>query len=110
MIEVCNISKNEDAKRYYRGIESVLYDAFNNGKKRCKLYSCNAGIWEFNGILVLVSYVTPIAVFTPEDGALYDCLRVVYGYTATSSQHISKFKKWLAENNYPVIYAVRFTN
>ena len=109
MIEVCNISKNEDAKRYYRGIESVLYDAFNNGKKRCKLYSCNAEILECMGTLVLVSYGTPIAVYT-DDGSLYDCLRVVYGYTATSSQHISKFKKWLAENNYPVIYAVRFTN
>ena len=110
MFEVCNINKNEDAKSYYRGIESILYSAFNNGKKRCNLYSCNAGIWECDGILVLVSYVTPIAVFTPEDGSLYDCLRVVYGYTATSSQHIAKFRKWLAENNYTVKYAVRFTN
>ena len=109
MFEVCNINKNEDAKRYYRGIESILYYAFNNGKKRCKLYSCNAWIWEFQGILVLVSYGTPIAVYT-DDWSLYDCLRVVYGYTATSSQHISKFRKWLAENNYTVKYAVRFTN
>ena len=110
MFEVCNINKNEDNKRYYRGIEGILYYAFNNGKKRCKLYSCNAGIWEFQGILVLVSYVTPIAVFTPEDGTLCDCLRAVYGYTSTSSQHISKFKKWLAENNYSVQHFVRFTN
>ena len=109
MFEVCNINKNEDAKRYYRGIESILYYAFNNGKKRCKLYSCNAEIWECTGILVLVSYGTPIAVYT-DDWSLYDCLRVVYGYTATSSQHISKFKKWLAENNYPVNSVVRFTN
>ena len=69
---------------------------FNKGKKLCKLYSCNAEIWGYMGILVLVSYGTPIAVYT-RDGSLYDCLRVVYGYTATSSQHISKFKKWLAE-------------
>ena len=109
MIEVCNINKNEDAMRYYRGIESILYYAFNNGKKRCRLYSCNAEIWEFEGILVLVSYGTPIAVYMDE-WSLYDCLRVVYGYTATSSQHISKFKKWLAENNHPVNYAVRFIN
>ena len=109
MFEVCNINKDEDVKRYYRGIESLLYSAFNNGKKRCKLYSCNAEIWECSGILILVSYGTPIAVYT-SDGSLYDCLRVVYGYTATSSQHISKFKKWLAENNYNVQYAVRFTN
>ena len=108
MIEVCSISKNDDAYRYYRDIESSLYSVFNNGKRRCKLYSCNAEIREYMGVLVLVSYGTPIAVYT--DGALYDCLRVVYGYTATSAQHISKFGKWLAENNYPVQYSVRFKN
>ena len=109
MFEVCNINNNEYAKRYYMDIESILHYAFNLGKKRCRLYSCNAEIWECMGTLVLVSYGTPIAIYTV-DGSLYDCLRVVYGYTATSSQHISKFKKWLAENDYHVIYAVRFTN
>lgn len=109
MFEVCNINKNEDAKRYYRGIESILYYAFNNCKKRCKLYSCNAEIWEYDGILVLVSYGTPIAVYAYES-KLYDCLRVVYGYTATSSHHIAKFIKWLGENNHPVQYTVRFTD
>lgn len=108
MFEVCSINKNEDSKLYYRDIESISYSVFNKGKKRCKLYSCNAEIWECMGILALVSYGTPIAVYT-DDGSLYDCLRVVYGYTATSSQHISKFKKWLSENGYPVQYAVRFT-
>ena len=109
MLEVCNINKSEDSYRDYREIESILYYAFNKGKKRCKLYSCNAEIWGCIDILVLVSYGTPIAVYT-RDGSLYDCLRVVYGYNATSSQHISKFKKWLAENNYPVIHFVRFKN
>ena len=109
MFEVCNINKSEDSKRDYKEIESLLYLVFYKGKKLCKLYSCNAEIWGYMGILVLVSYGTPIAVYT-RDGSLYDCLRVVYGYTATSSQHISKFKKWLAENNYPVQHFVRFTN
>ena len=109
MFEVCNINKSEDSKRDYKEIESLLYLVFNKGKKLCKLYSCNAEIWGYMGILVLVSYGTPIAVYT-RDGSLYDCLRVVYGYTATSSQHISKFKKWLAENNHPVQHFVRFTN
>ena len=106
MFKVCNINKNEEAKRYYRGVESILYYAFKHGKRLCKLYSCNAEIWEWTGILVLVSYGTPIAVYM-DDWSLYDCLRVVYGYTATSSQHISKFKKWLSENNYNVQYEVR---
>ena len=110
MFKVFNINKNEDFKSFYGSIEHILYPVFTNGKRRCKLYSCNAEIRECNGILVLVSYATPIAVFAPDDGSLYDCLRVVYGYTATSSQHIYKFKKWLAENNYPVQQFVRFTN
>ena len=109
MFEVCNINKSEDSKRDYKEIESLLYLVFNKSKKRCRLYSCNAEIWGYMGILVLVSYGTPIAVYV-RDGSLYDCLRVVYGYTATSSQHISKFKKWLAENNHPVQHFVRFTN
>ena len=109
MFEVCNINKNEDNKHYYRGIEGILHYVFTNGKKRCRLYSCNAEIWEGLGILALVSYGTPIAVYT-DDGSLCDCLRIVYGYTATSSQHICKFRKWLAENNYPVQYDVRFKN
>ena len=108
MFEVFNINKSEDNQRYYSSIESLLYAVFNNGKKRCKLYYCNAEIWECMGILALVSYGTPIAVYSPEHWSLYDCLRVVYGYTATSAQHISKFKKWLAENNYPVQNTVRF--
>lgn len=110
MFELFNINKNEDSKYYYNDVERLLYAVFNNGKKLCNLYSCSAAIWEYNGIFALVSYVTPIAVYTPYDGALYDCLRAVYGYTATSAQHISKFKKWLAENNYLVKHSVRFTN
>ena len=109
MFEVCEINKNVDNQHYYNDIESILYSVFNKGKKLCKLYSCNAEIWECMGILALVSYGTPIALFTADDGSLYDCLRVVYGYTATSSQHISKFKKWLSEKKYNVKYAVRFT-
>ena len=108
MFKLFDINRNEDSKRYYTEIESLLYSVFDKGKKLCKLYSCNAEIWECSGILILVSYGTPIAVFAPEDGSLYDCLRVVYGYTATSAQHISKFEKWLAENNYNVQNAVRF--
>ena len=109
MFKLFEINKNEVAKRYYKEIESFLYSVFNNGKKICKLYYCSAEIWEYDGMFALVSYGTPIAVYMT-DGSLYDCLRVVYGYTATSSQHISKFKKWLSDNNYPVQYAVRFTN
>lgn len=102
------IHKSESNRVFYSNIESILYEVFRNCERLEKLYSCNAEIWEYKGFLALVSYKTPIAVYAPDDATLYDCLRIVYGYTATSTQHISKFSKWLAENNYPVKEFVRF--
>ena len=64
MFKLFDINQNEVSKRYYKEIEGILYDVFTNGKRRCKLYSCNAEIWECMGILALVSYGTPIAVYT----------------------------------------------
>lgn len=102
------IHKSESNRVFYSNIESILYEVFNNCEKRCSLYSCNAEIWEYKGFLALVSYGTPIAVYAPDNATLYDCLRIVYGYTSTSAQHISKFSKWLAMNNHPLDSFVRF--
>ena len=102
------IHKSEANRVFYSNIESILYEVFNNCERIRTLYYCNAEIWEYKGFLALVSYKTPIAVYAPDNATLYDCLRIVYGYTSTSSQHISKFSKWLAENNYPVKEFVRF--
>lgn len=102
------IHKSEANRVFYSNIESILCEVFSNCERIRSLYYCNAEIWEYKGFLVLVSYKTPIAVYVPDNATLYDCLRIVYGYTATSSQHISKFSKWLAENNYNVKEFVRF--
>lgn len=102
------IHKSEANRVFYSNIESILYEVFNNCERIRTLHYCNAEIWEYKGFLALVSYRTPIAVYAPDNATLYDCLRIVFGYTATSSQHISKFSKWLAENNYPVQEFVRF--
>lgn len=40
---------------------------------------------------VLRSYNTVVAAIDVRTDTLYDFLRYVYGYTATSAQHISKF-------------------
>ena len=40
---------------------------------------------------VLCSYCTIVAIIDTQTNTLYDFLRYVYGYTATSAQHISKF-------------------
>ena len=42
---------------------------------------------------VLRSYNTVVAAIDVSNDTLYDFLRYVYGYTATSAQHISKFSK-----------------
>lgn len=102
------IHKSEANRRCYSNIESILYTVFRDCEKRRSLYSCNAEIWECKGFLTLVSYGTPIALYAPDNATLYDCLRIVYGYTATSAQHIAKFSKWLVMNNYAIDSSVRF--
>ena len=42
---------------------------------------------------VLRSYSTIVAIIDIKTDTLYDFLRYVYGYTATSAQHISKFNQ-----------------
>lgn len=86
----------------------LMYDAYNVGQYVGRLYRCSARIISYDRYIVLVSYNTPVAIYDDFTENLYDLLRPVYGYTATSSQHISKFSKWLAENNYPVKEFVRF--
>ena len=56
-----------------------------------RLRTCQAHVEFYNDYIVLVSYSTPVA-FIDDKGNLLDELRLVYGYTATSAQHIAKFK------------------
>lgn len=52
---------------------------------------CSAELIVSDKYIFLRSYRTLIAVYDIGENAVYDCLRYMYGYTATSSQHISKF-------------------
>lgn len=56
-----------------------------------KFRNCSAEIIETESGYYLRSYWTIIAYIDKKTKICYDALRVVYGYTATSSQHISKF-------------------
>ena len=56
-----------------------------------RLRTCKAIVYETENYYILRSYNTVIAVIDKEFDTLYDCLRVVYGYTSTSAQHIAKF-------------------
>lgn len=80
---------NQICKEVYEDAMSEL-----NGVFDCKrLRTCNAVVYETEHYFILQSYRTPIAVIAKSTDSLYDVLRYVYGYTATSAQHISKFEK-----------------
>ena len=59
-----------------------------------QLYHCNAYIYRFYNGVMLESYATCVAWYDFETKNVYDFLRLAYGYTATSSQHIHKFAKY----------------
>ena len=58
-----------------------------------RLNHCSAYILETANYYVLRSYQTDIAIIDKRTGIMYDFLRFVYGYTATSVQHIAKFER-----------------
>ena len=65
-----------------------------------RLRSCSAEVYDLvdsrTGEIryhVLKSYRTIVAFIDVQTDTLYDVLRLVYGYTSTSAQHISKFSK-----------------
>lgn len=59
---------------------------------KCKrLRTCQAMVFEFDGYYILQSYHTFVAAIIKDTGEEFDFLRMVYGYTATSSLHIAKF-------------------
>lgn len=65
-----------------------------------QLRSCSATVFDIvdnatGNVLyhVLRSYKTIVAFIDVQTDTLYDVLRLVYGYTSTSAQHISKFEK-----------------
>ena len=56
-----------------------------------RLRTCQAEVAETDSFYILRSYNTIVACIRKNSGQSYDFLRYVYGYTATSAQHISKF-------------------
>lgn len=74
------------------------YDVFKDEKAdeywnypRKQLRTCSAEVYETKDFIVLRSYNTIVAFYNKHTNEFFDVLRYVYGYTATSAQHISKF-------------------
>ena len=76
-------------------MERALTQLYNlNEKKSVKgkrLRSCTAWVFETEDYYILKSYETYVAVILKSADVMFDALRIVYGYTATSAQHIAKF-------------------
>lgn len=68
--------------------------------------SCSADYGETENYLYLRSYNTIVCFIDKRTSQAYDVLRFVYGYTATSAQHIAKFCNWayagIKHTYYPV--------
>lgn len=74
-------------------IEAVNAEIEEGVKDLGQLRSCSARVGETENYYILKSYRTIIAAIDKRDDTLVDFLRYVYGYTATSAQHINKFGK-----------------
>ena len=59
---------------------------------KVRLNKCRAYVGETENYYLLVSYNTFVAFINKRENVCYDILRLVYGYTNTSAQHIAKFR------------------
>lgn len=84
---------------------SINLEMKSYGMKRIgQLRTCKAAVYETKNWFILRSYRTFVAAIHKDTCIGYDFLRDVYGYTATSAQHISKF---FADYNADKIYTYR---
>lgn len=81
-------------KQVLTALETFNNSGFVASEKRKRLDNCTAWIYENDNYYVLQSYNTIIAFIDKTTNTLYDVLRYVYGYTATSAKHISKFRRY----------------
>lgn len=92
--------ENSNAEIHYDMFHDALYSATTSILNERRLRSCSAKVFDLvddttGEVLyhILLSYRTIVAFIDPTTDTLYDVLRLVYGYTATSAQHISKFNQ-----------------
>ena len=77
---------------------------------RKRLRSCTAYVYETHNYYFLRSYDTIVAFIDKETDICYDVLRLVYCFTATSAQHIAKFKHDYGTGTYGCQRELRYEN
>lgn len=86
-------------------VNSTILEALDEYNKYCdtatrttprRLDYCTAETFKVGSrYTTLRSYNTIVAFYDHETDTLYDVLRYVYGYTATSAKHIAKFRNMM---------------
>lgn len=92
-------------------LDYVISKSETIDKKR--LFTCQAKICipsYDKDLIYLESYGTIVAIYDKNEDAFYDILRTEYGYTAISSQHISKFEKLVKPSKYYRTYTKNGTD
>ena len=92
-----NVQKGINAEVMTR-YDDIWNEYLNYPRSTKRFRNCQAHVVETPAYFVLVSYNTPVAAIYKFRDYYYGCnnvgydfLRYVYGYTATSAQHIAKF-------------------
>ena len=100
--EMQAIINSQCVKHYEQALQEYNLECFGNSSNRLRY--CSAFVYETTHYYILQSYKTIVAVIEKKSGRCYDVLRYVYGYAATSAQHIAKF-----DNDYGGFNMARFT-
>ena len=89
------MKKSEQIKINNEVVSAVIeLDMYKeHGINKVRLNKCKAYVIETENYYLLFSYETFVAFISKRENICYDILRLVYGYTSTSAQHIAKFRK-----------------
>ena len=82
---------NKEVLENYAGARAAIEEGPFYYATPVRLRSCKARVRATSWYTFLISYNTMVAFIDNQTGIGYDVLRYVYGYTATSAQHIFKF-------------------
>lgn len=85
------IAINEKVKTMCSVFANTLATTGTGTGESRRLRTCSATVYKVGDFWALRSFNTTIAIIDTTTDTLYDFLRMVYGYTSTSSQHIAKF-------------------
>lgn len=85
--------ENEKVNSILNELDATPYSRAVASQTLTRLNTCQAWTYENGDFVVLISYNTEVACIDTRTGICYDYLRKVYGYTATSAEHITKFMR-----------------